>query len=93
MGTLFTQSGAFRKMLQRPPSLRRGDLRAAGKMSEHYRTSLEPRRLPGIPRLFDLVSQDGRFVGAAKYFSLVRGQRLPPARFKEVILWPRRSAN
>jgi hypothetical protein len=50
-------------------------------MSEHYGTSLEPRQLPSIPKLLDLVSPDGRVAGDAKYFTLVRGQHLPPAKF------------
>ncbi len=50
-------------------------------MSDHYGTALEPRELPGLPKLLDLVSPDGRVAGDAKYFTLVRGQRLPPAKF------------
>jgi hypothetical protein len=53
-------------------------------MGEHYGAQLEPRQLPGIPKLFDLVSHDGRIVGDAKYFTMVRGQRLPPAKFSVI---------
>jgi hypothetical protein len=37
-----------------------------------------------VPKEFNLVSSDGSIVGDAKYFTLVRGQRLPPAKFSVV---------
>ena len=40
---------------------------------------LKPWQVSGVPKEFDLVSPDGSIVGDAKYFTLVRGQRLPPA--------------
>jgi hypothetical protein len=42
---------------------------------------LKPGQVSGVPKEFDLVSPDGSIVGDAKYFTLVRGQRLPPAVF------------
>jgi len=37
-----------------------------------------------VPKAFDLVSPDGSIIGDAKYFTLVKGQRLPPAKFSVI---------
>ena len=50
-------------------------------MSAHFGASLLPREVPGVPKRFDLVSPEKDIVGDAKYFALVRGERLPPAKF------------
>jgi hypothetical protein len=39
------------------------------------------RSLDGIRKRFDFVSTDGQIVGDAKYYTLVGGERLPPAKF------------
>ncbi len=53
-------------------------------MSKHFSTSFSERNPPGFPKKFDFVSNDGRIVGDAKYLTLVRGERLPPAKFMEI---------
>jgi hypothetical protein len=63
--------GAFEKLAQR-------------RMSEHFGVSLAPGTVPGVPKRFDLVSPDKAIVGDAKYYTLVRGQRLPPAKFSVI---------
>jgi hypothetical protein len=50
-------------------------------MSDHFGVPLAPGEVPNVPKRFDLVSPDKDIVGDAKYFTLVRGQRLPPAKF------------
>ena len=50
-------------------------------LSDHYTVDLTPGSLPGLAKLFDFVSPDRRVVGDAKYFSLVGGVGLPPAKF------------
>ena len=50
-------------------------------MSRHLGVPLATGKAPGVPKEFDMVSADGDFVGDAKYFTLVQGQRLPPAKF------------
>lgn len=50
-------------------------------LSKHYGMPLAPGRAPGVPKLFDLVSADWQVVGDAKYFTLVGGERMPPAKF------------
>ncbi len=50
-------------------------------MSEHFGTPLRERQVADIPKRFDFVSDDETLIGDAKYFSLVGGQRLPPAKF------------
>src|SRR6266851_10376791 len=57
---------------------------ARSAMSRHYGTALQPGRIPGIPKKFDLVSNDGRIVGDAKFYALVRGEQLPPAKFSGI---------
>ncbi len=53
-------------------------------LSQNFRVALRHRSLPGIPKDFDLVSDDGCFVGDAKYFTMVRGKQRPPAKFATI---------
>lgn len=50
-------------------------------MSTHFGVPLTPGEVPGVPKRFDLVSPDKDIVGDAKYFTLVQGRWLPPAKF------------
>jgi hypothetical protein len=52
--------------------------------SAHFGVPLVSGQVPGVPKEFDMVSPDGSIVGDAKYFTLVRGQRLPPAKFSVI---------
>lgn len=78
--------GQVRPGMEGDGALTPGDFESLARrvMSTHYGTPLGPRQLPGIPKKFDLVSGDGHIVGDAKYFTLVRGQRLPPAKFSVI---------
>jgi hypothetical protein len=53
-------------------------------MGDYFGISLKPGQVSGVPKAFDLVSPDGSTVGDAKYFALVRRQRLPPAKFSVI---------
>jgi hypothetical protein len=53
-------------------------------MEQRFRRSLAPKRMLDVPKTFDLVSEDDRIVGDAKYLTLVRGERLPPAKFSVI---------
>jgi hypothetical protein len=53
-------------------------------MSRHFGTALEPRSVPGVRKTFDFVSADGRVIGDAKFYTLVAGSRLPPAKFSGI---------
>lgn len=53
-------------------------------MSEHFSTSLSERAIPGVRKKFDLVSEDHQIAGDAKYYTLVGGKRLPPAKFSVI---------
>lgn len=53
-------------------------------MGEHFGVPLEAGEIAGVPKKFDLVSPDGEIVGDAKYFTSVRGQRLPLAKFSVI---------
>jgi len=53
-------------------------------MGEWFGTSLAPGRVAAVPKIFDLVSGDHRIVGDAKYFTMVQGKRLPPAKFSVI---------
>ena len=57
---------------------------ALERMSKHLGVTLVERQLPGVPKKFDMVSADSTVVGDAKCFTLVHGQRLPPAKFMEI---------
>ena len=45
---------------------------------------LSPGKVPGFPKLFDFVSPDKKIVGDAKYLTMVRGKRIPPAKFSTI---------
>jgi hypothetical protein len=49
--------------------------------ARHYGVKFSPGRVGDVPKIFDLVSPDHRVVGDAKYFTLVGGTGLPPAKF------------
>jgi hypothetical protein len=49
--------------------------------SQRFGAPLRPGQAKGVPKQFDLVSLDGDIIGDAKYFTLVNGQHLPPAKF------------
>lgn len=51
------------------------------RLGQHYGTSLAPGSLGNVPKRFDFVSPDQRVVGDAKYYTLVGGVGLPPAKF------------
>jgi len=53
-------------------------------MSRYFGVRLEKRRKSGWPKEFDLVSPDYRIVGDAKYYTMIRGERLPPAKFSTI---------
>lgn len=57
---------------------------AARAASARYKTPLSPAKLSGVPKTFDLVSDDRRTVGDAKYYTLVGGSRMPPAKFSVI---------
>ena len=53
-------------------------------MDLHFGTLLAKGKASGVPKTFDLVSADGSIVGDAKYFTMVRGRFLPPAKFSVI---------
>lgn len=53
-------------------------------MSEYFGTHLPRGEAHGVPKLFDMVSADGQIVGDAKYYTMVGGERLPPAKFSVI---------
>ena len=57
---------------------------AQGVMSKHYGVALAPNRAKHVPKVFDLVSRDVQIVGDAKYYTLVGGERFPPAKFSVI---------
>src|SRR5262249_39925727 len=46
-----------------------------------FHTPVHKRAVPGVPKEWDIVSADDTIVGDAKYFTLVHGEYLPPAKF------------
>ncbi len=50
-------------------------------MGGYFGLVLRQGHVEGVPKRFDLVSADGSTVGDAKYFTMVRGRSLPPAKF------------
>lgn len=54
---------------------------ARRKLSEHLGVDLRASEVPRVPKRFDMVSPDYRVVGDAKYLTMVKGERKPPAKF------------
>jgi hypothetical protein len=54
---------------------------AASVMGAELNANLAPGSVPGVPKQFDLVSNDKAIVGDAKFFTLVNGTALPPAKW------------
>lgn len=53
-------------------------------MSEYYGITLYPGETSNVKKLFDMVSEDGKVAGDAKYLTMVRGKSLPPAKFSVI---------
>lgn len=53
-------------------------------MSLHIGTRLTKSKPRGFPKEFDMVSDDGETLGDAKFLTLVRRTRMPPAKFMEI---------
>ena len=50
-------------------------------LSSFFNVQLNPMQVFGVPKIFDLVSEDTQIAGDAKYFTLVKGKSIPPAKF------------
>jgi len=50
-------------------------------MSNFFGVPLHKGRKECWPKEFDMVSPDYKIVGDAKYYSMVRGEKIPPAKF------------
>jgi len=53
-------------------------------MSRYFNVALSAGQVPGVPKIFDLMSEDRRIVGDAKYYTLVQDERTPPAKFSVI---------
>lgn len=54
------------------------------RMDQELNTTLTSQGVSGVPKKFDMVSSGAQIVGDAKYLTLVRGARIPPAKFMEI---------
>lgn len=69
---------------QQPMNARQFEAVARRVMSGVYGVLLGPGQVHGVPKTFDLVSRDGRIAGDAKFYTMVRGKGLPPAKFATI---------
>lgn len=53
-------------------------------LGKHYGTTFARGMLAGVRKQFDYVSANQQIVGDAKYYTLVGGERLPPAKFATI---------
>jgi hypothetical protein len=53
-------------------------------MSQYFGVSLSIGKVTGVPKGFDLVSPDKQVVGDAKFYTMVNGVGLPPAKFATI---------
>lgn len=68
----------------RPLTPRGFEVLARRVLIDHYGVTLSPGSVAGVRKEFDFVSGDGRIVGDAKYYTLVRRTQLPPAKFSVI---------
>ena len=60
------------------------ELLARRTFSGIFQTELSSGTLPDVPKQWDMLSDNGEIVGDAKYYALVGGTRLPPAKFSNI---------
>lgn len=65
----------------RPRNAKEFEAFARRKLSEHLGVDLRASEVPRVHRRFDMVSPDYLVVGDAKYLTMVKGERVPPAKF------------
>ena len=65
-------------------TVRRFEIIAREKFSDHFQTRLTEKSVPGVGKKWDMVSPGDRIIGDAKYYTLVRGKNLPPAKFSVI---------
>ena len=53
-------------------------------MSKTFNAPLAPGHVKGIHKQFDMVSEDARIIGDAKYYTAVNGTGLPSAKFATI---------
>lgn len=53
-------------------------------MSKYFGVPLSLGKVPGVAKGFDLVSADKQIVGDAKFYTMVNGSGLPPAKFATI---------
>lgn len=53
-------------------------------MSKYFGVELAIGKVAGVPKGFDLVSPDKQIVGDAKFYTMVNGVGLPPAKFATI---------
>lgn len=57
---------------------------ARQKLSTYFNTRLSEQSVGYVGKKWDMVSPDGKIIGDAKYYTLVRGKALPPAKFATI---------
>jgi hypothetical protein len=57
------------------------EVRARKTLEDHFGVELANGESSGVPKRFDYISSDQRIVGDAKFYSLVKGANIPPAKF------------
>ncbi|MCD6562785.1 MAG: hypothetical protein J7K23_02560 [Thermoproteales archaeon] len=80
----FKRYGNRTKADREKPSYEKFEEFAREIMSRVFGCELLPRKKSDWPKLFDFVSDDFRIVGDAKFFSMVRGSKIPPAKFSTI---------
>lgn len=57
---------------------------ATEKMSKFFETNLTEKNPKDFPKRFDMVSKNDEIIGDAKYLTLVKKEKTPPAKFMEI---------
>lgn len=85
---LFSSPGQMRtaKLSDSPKILIHQEFEALARqvMEQHFAVSLQEATVPGVAKRFDMVSADFEIIGDAKYYTMVGGKALPPAKFATI---------
>lgn len=62
--------------------------KARNHLSAYFGVSLLEKNPSGFPKKFDMVAEDDKIIGDAKFLTLVRGEKLPPAKLYALLSTP-----
>ena len=57
---------------------------ARKEMGKYFGIALAKGKVPNVPKEFDMICKDATIIGDAKFFTMVKGKGIPPAKFATI---------